>query len=161
VPFDPNRLVVCEVSISTVGPVYLVSVHAPTTNADPVEWCHRALDQIDALVHAHPAIVGGDLNASRTAERWWPGAGNGPLFDRIDAGSLLDCHRKFNKEEEQTYFSKRGVPIQDDHIFMTRSLADLATKCYAVNNEEARSVSDHIPVVADLALASGGSSLSP
>jgi len=157
VPFDPNRLVVCEVSIPAVGPVYLVSLHAPTTKAgkevDPVKWCNQALDYLDGLVREHPAIVGGDLNASRTAEQWWPGAGNGPLFDRIDAGPLFDCHHKFNCEEEQTYFGSTKVPIQDDHIFVTKPLADLVTKCYAVDNEETRNVSDHIPIVADIAVA--------
>ena len=153
--FDPSHLVICRATFPHMGDVVIASMHARTTGKwhdDPVRWCNSAFDVLEPLARDSLMIVGGDLNASRTGEEWWPGSGNGPLFTRIDLGPFFDCHHTLNPKEVQTYFGRTGVPIQDDHLFMSKSLASRLSSCSAVDNDLVRTFSDHIPVCADLDL---------
>lgn len=94
-------------------------------------------------------IVGGDLNTARLCEKVWPG--HGPFFERLSDSIFFDCFQKFHEKEEQTFFRKGSKnPFQDDHIFVSKNLAEKVKTCYVLNNENTRNLSDHIPIICEI-----------
>src|SRR5437867_1701232 len=91
-----------------------------------------------------PAIMGGDLNTARLAEKVWPNRGHGPFWQRMEASALVDCCQRMNGRELRTVFTKRGKhPFQDDHLFVTGDLAPSLRACNVIETEVTRRVSDH------------------
>ena len=117
-----------------------------------MKW--KLFEEIESKENANSAIIGGDLNSARLAEKVWPGKGHGPFFERIDTGNRwIDCCRRFNTTELQTFFRDTCVhPFQGDHIFVSRDLSACVRSCNVMNNDLTRSASDHIPLVAELDL---------
>jgi endonuclease/exonuclease/phosphatase family metal-dependent hydrolase len=78
------------------------------------------------------------------------------FWDRIDRGRFVDCHYSRNGYERQTYFRPGAKPhhlkIQDDHLLVTSLLGHRVVHCEVVDTPEARELSDHVPVIAELAL---------
>jgi exonuclease III len=107
-------------------------------------------DELEKKFAGHAAILGGDLNTARLAEKIWPKYGHGPFFERFESGPFFDCHRKFNPEEVQTFFRASQIhPIQDDHLFASRDLEERLESCTVIKNPETRRFSDHIPLIAE------------
>ena len=129
----------------------VVSVHAPIIGGRVFPYLDRIFSAIKLAVGDHNAIVGGDLNTARLAEKVWPGYGHGEFWAQVERGPFVDCFRKFHAEERQTVFRPRAVhAFQDDHLFASREVAARVRSCDAVDCEETRRVSDHIPLLAEL-----------
>ena len=129
----------------------VASIHSPIIDNHVFPYLSHIFDELQVLFSGHVAILGGDLNSARLAEKVWPGNGHGPFFEQLERGSFFDCHRKFNTEEVQTFFRPGAVhPFQDDHLFVSRDIADQVTSCTAVHNDITRRVSDHIPLIAEI-----------
>jgi len=131
--------------------IAVVSVHAPIIGGRVFPHLEEIFQGIETMVCEKTFIVGGDLNTARLAEKVWPKHGHGIFFEKLERSIFFDCHHKFHEREEQTFFRKGSkYEFQDDHLFVSRDLADCVKSCHALNNEITRSVSDHIPIVAEI-----------
>jgi endonuclease/exonuclease/phosphatase family metal-dependent hydrolase len=150
----PERVVLAT-TMSDDFPLLIASIHAPIINGRVFPHLNNIFAEIESKEHAQSAVVGGDLNSARLCEKVWPGNGHGPFFERIDSGDTwIDCCRRFNVQEIQTFFRDTCLhPFQDDHIFVSRNFSDCIRSCDVINNEITRSVSDHIPLIAELDLS--------
>jgi exonuclease III len=103
-------------------------------------------------------IIAGDLNLSETLDR--PNQqprGNKHFLDSMASLGLTECLRHHNGKLVPTYRHSTGSILhQIDHIFLSRALFPSLTGCVtpsidAVFSAEG-SLSDHLPVIADLEL---------
>lgn len=157
-PFSlyPGRVAAGYILLSENLSIFVASIHAPIIKNRVFPHLANIFSELESNLISNSVIVGGDLNSARLAERVWPGHGHGPFFERIDKGDTwVDCCRRVNPQELQTYFRKKSAhPFQDDHIFISRDLSDCIKSCNVLDNELTRSVSDHIPLIAELDLGS-------
>lgn len=74
------------------------------------------------------------------------------FFDWVESHGFVNCHRMFHETEEQTVFTpSTKTPYQNDYLFVSESLRPFVTSCDVLNNR-ALKLSDHIPVVMELAV---------
>ncbi len=148
----PGRVVGAVAYLPKIPRLYLASIHAPILNHRVFPHLDDIFSEIEGRYAGLPSIIGGDLNSARLAEEAWPGYGHGPFFKRIDQSWFVDCRRHFFEAEIQTIFRPRQkFPFQDDHIFVSQDLADRVSDYQVLHNGVTRTVSDHIPVVIDIA----------
>ncbi len=150
-----GRVVIAEIETSAAQKLVVASVHAPIIDGRVFPYLSEIFGKIEEIASKRSFVVGGDLNTARLAETVWPGHGHGPFWERIDAGKSLffDCHRKFHDVEQQTFFRPGSRhPFQDDHLFTSYDLADRIGFCDVVDNTITRSLSDHIPIIAEIDL---------
>lgn len=147
---NPPRVAAAALELAIDGePLHAVSIHAPVIGGRVFPHLTSIFGEVQRLVEAYPAIVGGDLNTARLAETVWPGHGHGTFFEQLEGGPFPDCHRRFEPAEVQTFFRRDSLhPFQDDHLFVTSPLAKRLASCHVINDETTRRVSDHIPLVA-------------
>lgn len=131
----------------------LASVHAPVIDNEVHPHLDRVFNRLETLFKNYSCIIAGDLNSSRACEERWPDSGHGSFFKRIEAGPFVDCHWMFHEKEFQTFFRK-GTDwcLQDDHIFASPDVAKSFTSCDVLDNKTTRRLSDHLPVVAEVAI---------
>lgn len=148
---NPGRVAIASADINN-SVVTFVSIHAPIIRGVVFPHLDDIFSELESMPFVGMAVIGGDLNSARLAEKVWPEYGHGPFWDRIDRGDIwVDCCRRFNGVEIQTIFKKGGVnPFQDDHIFVSPSLARGLKSCNVIYNQFTRSVSDHIPLVVEM-----------
>jgi exonuclease III len=128
---------------------WVASIHAPIIKGRVFPHLSTIFDELELLFAGRTAIVGGDLNSARLAEVVWPGHGHGPFFARVERGPFVDCHRRFQQKEVQTFFRADSLhPFQDDHLLVTPDLSAHLVSCDVLLDETTRRVSDHIPLVA-------------
>jgi endonuclease/exonuclease/phosphatase family metal-dependent hydrolase len=151
----PGRAVLASTILDGDFVLLVASIHAPIINGRVFPHLNNIFVELESMEYKCSAVIGGDLNSARLAEKVWPGNGHGPFFERIDRGDIwIDCCRRFNAEELQTFFRDTCAhPFQDDHIFVSRDLSARIRSCNVLNNDLTRSVSDHIPLIAELDLA--------
>jgi len=149
----PTRVVAALMEVSSGRKIAAVSVHAPIIRNRVFPYLDKIFDEIERLVGSHSFVVGGDLNTARLAEKVWRGHGHGPFLERLAESVFFDCTWKFHNAEQQTFFRK-GVkyPWQDDHLFVSHDIADQVKSCDVLKNEVTLRVSDHIPVVTEIAI---------
>jgi len=144
----PNRTVATSIRLPSGKAVIVASIHAPIIQGRVFPHLAEIFDDIKDKVAGESCIVGGDLNSARLAEKVWPNHGHGPFFERLDESWLVDCRKKFHLEEIQTVFRpNQQYPFQDDHIFVSKDLAEKVVGYEALNTQETRRVSDHVPVI--------------
>jgi len=146
----PNR-VAASIRIAPTKRILAVSVHAPIVNGRVFPYLDEIFDNIEGTVTGNTFTVGGDLNTARLAEKAWPRHGHGPFFEKLKNNIFFDCHQMAQGHEEQTIFRGNSkYPFQDDHLFVSHDLAANVKSCYVLNNDVVRSLSDHIPLVAEI-----------
>lgn len=155
ISIHPGRVALASIPLNGITSLFIVSIHAPIIKNRVFPHLDNIFSEIESRIQLCSALIGGDLNSARLAEQVWPGNGHGPFFERIDSGDIwIDCCRKFNPVEIQTFFRKTSVhPFQDDHIFVSRNLSYSIRSCNVINNDITRSVSDHIPLIAEIDLS--------
>lgn len=151
----PGRVAAASTMLSKGDSLFIASIHAPIIDGRVFPHLANIFTELESNHDSSTAVVGGDLNSARLAEKVWPGYGHGPFFERIDRGDCwVDCCRQFHLTEIQTFFRNTcSHPFQDDHIFVRCDLRNRIKGCNVVNNELTRRVSDHIPLVAELDLS--------
>jgi len=154
VEFDsnyPNRVALGSTKSPKGFEVIAASIHAPIVNNRVFPHLDKIFDELKEVLNCRTFIVGGDLNSARLCEKVWPGYGHGPFFKKLSESIFFDCFRKFHEKEEQTFFRKGCKrPFQDDHLFVSKNLADKVESCYVLNNEITKSLSDHIPIICEI-----------
>lgn len=142
----PGRVAGASVDLKNGMTLDLASIHAysyPTV----FPRLQRIMEMIMQSFESRRAIVGGDLNTARLAERVWPNYGHGPFWERMERSAFVDCCQRINGRELRTVFKKRAIhPFQDDHMFVSRDLASGLRDCDVIDTEVTRRVSDHIPL---------------
>ena len=162
VSFPPQvgHYALAQVQLPNDALALALSVHA-IDQRGVIPHLRRALAALRPLRAGHEFVfVGGDFNLSRNFDlsrkpprpRWSEHSHTAFLEDVL-AGTegLVDCHRLFNTREQQTFFSARTeCELQDDHLFVSPSLARFAIDCRALRwPTELRHLSDHAPLVTD------------
>lgn len=144
-PVDPARL-----QDTDVTPVKL--------KLNPKVWVTELLwaSLLDAGTQQPPWIIGGDLNSSSTFDVLWPGGphGNQEFFDRMTALGFSECLLQGQGKLTPTFRNPRGGKIihQLDHLFLSNVLVPQLISCRAETGWGVfeRSLSDHLPIVAEL-----------
>jgi len=151
----PGRVAAASIILNKNLSLFVASIHAPIIDGRVFPHLANIFAEFESSHASNSAVIGGDLNSARLAEKVWPGYGHGPFFEQIDRGDRwVDCCRQFHPTEIQTFFRDTCVnPFQDDHIFVSCDLRDRVRASDVINNELTRSVSDHIPLVAELDLS--------
>ena len=150
----PSRVAAAEALMCAGQVVRIASIHAPIIGNRVFPHLACIFEEIESAFEEHTAIIGGDLNSARLAEKVWPGHGHGRFFERFDDGPWVDAHYRLHREERQTFFRPGQVhPFQDDHIFFSADLEGVLRACTVVDNGVTRKLSDHIPVMAELDLS--------
>jgi hypothetical protein len=94
-------------------------------------------------------IVGGDWNNARLFDEGSVGEPVAAMFfSRAESYGWMECHKG---PEQRTFLRPNTRPFQLDHLFADRATASKVTSCYAANGWPAEELSDHAPLVADLA----------
>jgi exonuclease III len=151
----PGRVVTASVTLNNGLSLFIASIHAPIIDGRVFLHLANIFAELELMHDSQSAVVGGDLNSARLAEKVWPGHGHGPFFERIDKGDYwIDCCRRFHPTEIQTFFRSSCLhAFQDDHIFASCDLGHHIRACDVLKNELTRRVSDHIPLIAELDLS--------
>jgi exonuclease III len=108
-------------------------------------------------------VIGGDFNSSETFDVEWQrrnnrkfgirSSGNGETLERMSRLGLVECLRQFqNGAITPTFRHPRGmVDHQMDHLFASSDLSSMLDNC-TVGDQAlvfGRSLSDHLPIIAD------------
>jgi hypothetical protein len=109
--------------------------------------------------NAEDWIVGGDFNTCETFDGWKGGPrGNREFLDRMAGLGLTECLRHAQGKLTPTFRNTDGgaVKAQIDHVFASPGLAGALSDCKtgAVDDVFGRSLSDHLPVIADFQIES-------
>ncbi len=102
-------------------------------------------------------IIGGDFNSSTTFDWMWgkKPRGNQEIIDRMNALGLSDCLSTHAGELVPTFKNARGGKVihQMDYIYTDSQLGERLCSSGVVGDRTIfeRSLSDHLPVVADFA----------
>ena len=99
-------------------------------------------------VQVGQSLVGGDINTSREYS-----AKHKAYLNRLIESGVHDCHWAKQKREVPSFWGRQSQKpkYQDDHFFASRSLAGAVQDCWVDDNPRTRILSDHGPVVLDLA----------
>lgn len=102
-----------------------------------------------------PWIVGGDLNSSETFDQTFS-SGNGEILQRMEALGFTECLKRAQNKLTPTFKNASNSKSihQIDHLFVTNSLSAKLDRCDARSdlNIFEKSISDHLPIVADFDL---------
>jgi|SRR5687768_6550127 len=152
-----------EMTLPNGMQVVVVSVHASLVSSTKEGYVFPNLDNLfrrdlQPLLHNREFILGADLNASRLygklhSLKYYPSDVHGEFFDWIESNGFVNCHRKFHDSEEQTvYSSNTKTPYQIDYLFVSEGLSPFVASCEVLKNSETLKLSDHTPVVLELAV---------
>jgi exonuclease III len=138
----------------------ILSIHCPAGDGGYVRTMHRLLDTIHPLRDNAHLVIGGDFNVAtgyrtKSAQVKFSN-GERELLDRITAEfRLMPCWQAAHPEEElaQTlrWSANRATPYHCDGIFVPRSWRARLHSCDVLQSTEWDRLSDHNPVVADVA----------
>lgn len=149
-PVDPERLQGVDVS-------------AVKLENNPDMWCTELMwaalcnERLDGV----PWIVGGDLNSSPTFDWMWADGprGNKEVQQRMDKLGFVECLRHAEGCLTPTFRNPKGGKIihQLDHLYVPKALIERLTACSVGDPKEVfdKSLSDHLPILADFARGSG------
>jgi len=131
------------------GPLTVVSAHIWTGKSQYADLAR--LVELAAGSFATPVLVGGDFNACRrfdevnrtTYKRF---------FEAMTAAGFDEPHWRIHGKEVQTFWGHQAKEAyQDDHFFVSKAWAEKVRECRVVDDAVVRRVSDHGPVVLELA----------
>jgi endonuclease/exonuclease/phosphatase family metal-dependent hydrolase len=124
-----------------------------------VRGLNRAIDACRALIARHPTVVLGDFNSNTIWDREHPGhLSHSALVGRLDALGLESAYHRargepHGKEREATFYfyRRRTAPYHLDYCFLPRRWTPRLRRVTVGGWKEWRSLSDHVPLVCDLA----------
>ena len=105
----------------------------------------------------HRLMAAGDFNLSETFDSWLGGPrGNREYLDGMAAAGFVECLRTAQGELTPTFRNPRDGRIahQMDHLFVSPDLASALSSCTVGDRDDVfgRSLSDHLPIIADFNL---------
>jgi endonuclease/exonuclease/phosphatase family metal-dependent hydrolase len=122
----------------------LISMHVELDRAGrSIPNLHKMLSDLTPLLEASPQVVlGGDLNADVVFDKRYGTQRHSIAFDRIEDLGLSHCNRLIPPGQRGTF--RPDMSVMDDHLFVSRSLANRLMSCRVLRDEEVPS--DHFPV---------------
>ena len=102
-----------------------------------------AFTALARTIQARPFLVAGDWNTCRKY------AGGSEFFQRAMKLGWVECHQG---AEEKSFFGANCGDYQLDHAFCDGATARSIRSCKVLASENARKLSDHAPLVIELAL---------
>jgi endonuclease/exonuclease/phosphatase family metal-dependent hydrolase len=157
---DSSRgaVLVARCSVSLLGSVSIASMHARVPrNGGVIAPLRLTFDALRTHL-GDRFIVGGDLNTARAAALAWPQYGHGEFWNDTETWGFKEPLP--DGGERQSYWGRWlkdelpaiGNSLQDDHIFVDPETFGHVTRCLVWDTRRVRELSDHGPVVVDLAL---------
>lgn len=136
----PGRVAAASIILKKNLSLFVASIHAPIIKNRVFPHLANIFAELESYHAYRSAVIGGDSNSARLAEKVWPGYGHGFFFERIDKGDCwVDCCRQFHPTEIQTFFRDNCLhPFQDDHIFVSCDLENCIRAANVINNELTR-----------------------
>jgi endonuclease/exonuclease/phosphatase family metal-dependent hydrolase len=154
---------VAQCSLPSLGTVSVACVHARLDpNGLVIPWLRETFDDLRRHL-GDRFIVGGDLNTARQAGLAWPDHGHAEFWRDVEAWGFREP-LPFNDVERQSYWREWlenkpptvGNTLQDDPVFLDAETMGYVTRCRVWDTREVRRLSDHGPVIVDLAPPSDG-----
>lgn len=126
------------------------SVHVDTTDQRPK--LEALVETLRAAVAGRRFVIGGDFNAARHWDVVYKRDVYGWFFKALEAAGFHDCHFALNGKEVQSFWGQQAKEAyQLDHLFVPAAQRESVRKCWIVDDEATRRLSDHGPIVVDLA----------
>ncbi len=177
--FFGGNLVGCRVQLSHGSELHVVSVHSPFWPVDKAKLAGIDVSQVRTtnphlfatdllwyalknMVTTGTWIVGGDFNSSETFDpdwrrrnrkNWTRIPGSAQTLRRMRALGFTECLRKSEQDPIiPTFRHSRGrIDHQIDHLFVSNNLMPTLEECKvgAQSIIFGKSLSDHLPVIAD------------
>lgn len=124
-----------------------------------VRGLHRAIEGCRRLIAKHPTVVLGDFNSNAIWDEEHPeGLSHSALVSRLDALGLESAYHRargeaHGAEREATFYfyRRRTIPYHLDYCFLPRTWGPRLRQVTVGGWKEWRSLSDHVPLVAELA----------
>jgi exonuclease III len=137
--------------IVTVASVYgMLAFRVRNGRRYAVTTVHRTLSDLTPILDVKRSkaavVLAGDLNVTPQI-REPDTAAHEAVIQRIKAFGLADCLGEAHGGEFVRTYRKHALPWQDDWVFASEALT--CVKCEPVDTEEAWSLSDHCPVIAE------------
>lgn len=125
-------------------PIAVLSVHTYPGNG-----LHDDLASLTRWLPAAPeAIVAGDFNAARALRKKHPA-----FFAGMRDAGFADAHWHQHEREVRSFWGHQAVNgYQCDHFFVSHALLAGVRRCDVIDCSETRELSDHGPLVLELAL---------
>jgi exonuclease III len=160
---DQSRgaILVSHSTLPLLGTVSIASIHARVIDRRVIPALRETFDSLRKHL-GDRFIVGGDLNTARAAALAWPTNGHGEFWEDVEAWGLREPlpldgveRQSFWREWGQNKPPTIGNSLQDDHIFLDHETFRHVRRSVIWDTREVRGLSDHGPVVVDLALPGG------
>lgn len=155
-----GAVLVANSSVTAIGPISIACIQARVEEGvGTIRWLRETIGAVRPLL-GDRFILGGDLNTARQAHRAWPAYGHGQFWKDIETWDLYERLPLDGLEEQQSYWGRwllnkpptLGNTLQDDHVFLDAKTFASAHSCLVWDTKRVRELSDHGPVVVDLAL---------
>lgn len=115
---------------------------------------HRLFDYlIENIAGNKPAIITGDLN---TGKNYIDQKGNSFMYEdrliKMESMGFEDAFRlKHGQTKEYSWFSHQGNGYRYDHFYVDKALQSLVSECYYLHEWREEKLSDHSPMVLNIA----------
>lgn len=169
--FFKGNLISCRIQPINFEPINVVSVLSPywyldknrlegidvsavKLKSNPEIWVTEIIWSAlkNMVLNNETWIIGGDYNCSETFD-YTCSSGNKEILDRMFDLGFRECLREYNDRLVPTFQNSIGKKVihQIDHLFVTKNLYPLLSKCETCNQSEifGKSLSDHLPIIAD------------
>ena len=176
IEYFKGNLLLCEVLISGLFPLKVVSVYSPAwpvrderlkdidisevkLKLNPKVWCTEILWsalKTNTNLKNENWIVAGDFNSSVTFDYLWKGGphGNQEIIDRMKLLGLTECLYYYSGKLVPTFKNPKGGKIihQIDHMYITENLLKSLQNSNIGNTFSIfeKSISDHLPIITNL-----------
>ena len=154
-----GAVLVANSFVTSVGPISIACVHARVEEGvGTIRWLRQTMDVVRPLL-GDRFVLGGDLNTARQAHLAWPAFGHGQFWKDIETWGFNE-RLPLDGRELQSYWRNwlqgdrptLGNTLQDDHVFLDAETFAFVRGCEVWDIKRVRELSDHGPVVVDLAL---------
>lgn len=109
-------------------------------------------ESVSVALDSTSFVVAGDLNAARHIDVVYGGKWFKRYFAALEQRGWHDCHWELNQRECQSFWGHQAKnPYQCDHAFVDRASAPWAVTCRIVDSGSVRALSDHGPLLLELA----------
>lgn len=145
-----GRIVVGCCEYKEVGQLTIIGLHVPIIKGYSRFNLLQMFDEIHPFTLKGKCIIGGDLNFGECFDRNGKTECRDILNSILEKNKLINCYKKFNLKEKQTFrpTRKSKSQIHIDYIFVSEDLSEKIVDCFIIENDEIKSLSDHNPVVA-------------
>jgi endonuclease/exonuclease/phosphatase family metal-dependent hydrolase len=108
-------------------------------------------DVLSPLLAGRRFVVGGDFNSARHFDAVYKRRTHGSLTAKLAAVGAHDCHFALHGREVQSYWGRAKEAYQVDHLFVDADTAPSVQRCDVLTTDDTRRLSDHSPLILDLA----------